>query len=139
MENKDYVSYELAKKLYELDFDWDSEMAYFDRPWNHEHKLVSAIDASNQAAAYDGTDVYSAPTLWEAQKWLREGKGIAVYVIPRFRNGYEVAAKELRKCIIDTHYLFDLWDSTKPYPTYESALSSGISAVMEILGKEAKK
>lgn len=137
MENKDYVTYAQAKKLKELGFNWEVDFYYYkgdcadDEVWVYPTSQGENCNVNGHGRERK----ISRPSLWEAQKWLREGKGIAVYVIPRFRNGYEVAAKELRKCIIDTHYLFDLWDSTKPYPTYELALSSGISAALEILGK----
>lgn len=130
MDNTDYCSYELAKKLYELGFDWDCEKAYFDRPWNHEHKLVYAVDATNQAAAYDGTDIYPAPTLWEAQKWLREKKEYHIEIRRMFGN-------------IWSYYLSPLGSRAKEgdayFKTYESALSTGISAALELIGKEELK
>lgn len=74
-----------------------------------------------------------APRLDQAQAWLREVKGVAIYVIPRYQNAYKVTAKRLGKQIIDTFFVFDLWDSTKPYPTYEAALSAGITEVLKLL------
>lgn len=138
MENKDYVSYELAKKLYELDFDWDCEMAYFDRPWNHEHKLVYAVDASNQAAAYDGTDIYSAPALWEAQKWLREKKW---HVEIRINGTRRMFAVELWEMVANGRRIVLEHDDghARLFDDYEAALSAGISAALEILGKEGQK
>lgn len=130
---EEFASYSQAVALYNLDFDWDCGMAYFDRPWNHEHRLVPYTIAAKEQRDYDGTDVYPAPTLALAQKWLREVKGMDIYVIPRFQNAYEVAAKRLGKAANDTIFVFDLWDSTKPYPTYESALSAGLDASLELI------
>lgn len=83
------------------------------------------------------TVVCSAPMLWTAQKWLRDEKGIDIFVKPRFLEAYEVAAKKLGYSPISTVFLFDLWDAN-PYPTYESALSAGITQAINLLNQEKK-
>lgn len=130
MNNEDFVSYEIAQLLYALDFDLNCEMAYFDRPWNHEHRLVSAIDACNQQCAYDGTDVYPAPTLAKAQKWLREKKGI--YVYPEINMLKKWFAKAVDMCKNEDL----IWDGTM-FDTYESALSAGIEGALKFIEKES--
>lgn len=63
--SEDFVSYETAVKLYNLDFDWNCEMAYYFHSWLQEPRLVHFTIAHKEQCRYDGTDVYSAPTLWQ--------------------------------------------------------------------------
>ena len=135
MNNEDFVSYETAKRLYVLDCDLNCEMAYFDRPWNHEHQLVSVIDACNQQCAYDGTDVYPAPTLAQAQKWLRETKGIIVLV------HLESVNEEMYVCrVTQFHKLSKRLDNGGEYfLDYNSALSAGIKAALELITDKTEK
>lgn len=74
------------------------------------------------------------PTLAQAQKWLIDEAGIAVFVIPRRINAYEVAAKQLKHSEVDTNWVFDLWDKNNPYKSYEEALSAGIEYVFQLIG-----
>lgn len=145
MENKDYVSYEQARKLKELGFDWKCDHYYTNGYINDDPEDTSRVVKFHIDTPYNHNKVIresaccSAPTLWEAQKWLREERSVDIYVIPRYQNAYEVAAKRLGKRVVDTFFVFDLWDSKKPYPSHESALSAGIDAALEIFGKEGGK
>ena len=74
----------------------------------------------------------SAPSLWQAQKWLRS-KGIEVYVLLAADNDrYEWS-------IYDRN-VRDNIDSNRgdDYKTYESALSAGIAAALELIKKGEK-
>lgn len=126
MKSETFVTFEQARLLKACGFDWECNHYYFRN--NETLRWCYPADDYSQSKEF-----YSAPRLSSAQKWLREVKGMDIYVIPRFQNAYEVAVKRLGKAAIDTIFVFDLWDSTKPYPTYESALSAGITAALELI------
>lgn len=65
MSTTDYVSYELAVKLKSIGFNWLCTTFYR----NLDHALMEGGEMNWN----NGVD-YSAPTLWHAQKWLREKK-----------------------------------------------------------------
>lgn len=142
MNNEDFVSYEIAKRLYALDCDLNCEMAYFDRPWNHEHQLVSVVDACNQQCAYDGTDVYPAPTLAQAQKWLREKKDCIVVANPK-----NTRVGDDKDCCSNVWYSDIYIDEDIRRSniggnfnnTYESALSAGIEVALKLLNNKTEK
>lgn len=82
MNNEDYVSYELALKLKACGFDEPCDYGYsvkmrlepevsFGKP-----KTVHSKDPKNyndnRKGIEKGLSFCSAPTLWQAQKWLRE-------------------------------------------------------------------
>lgn len=144
MEQTDYVSYELAKKLKETGFDWECRGYY---PKSGE--LCSSIEADNfnyLGSTYKGewfSDTISAPTLWHAQKWLREKKDIHVQI-------EAVMQKQWTYSLVDTAPWSDMYgewhdrisEDRQGYPqiaTYEQALSAGISAALDLLaGKEGE-
>lgn len=69
----------------------------------------------------------SAPTLWQAQKWLRN-KRIKVYALladDNIRYEWSIYDRNVRDNI----------DSNRgdDYKTYESALSAGIAAALELI------
>lgn len=132
MTNEDYVTYETAQALKKAGFDWKCTMAYFDRPWNHEHRLVSAINACNQQCAYVGTDVYPAPTLAQAQKWLREAHRLSVEPVCNMVRQWNVNV-----CEID-NFGEPAW-SKIGLDSYESALAAGIEAALNIVCETEKR
>lgn len=148
MEGKDYVSYELALKLKECGFDvpcshyYSKEDASDDEVWFTSCSF-SPEDWNNGRSKEPDflKPLCSAPTLWEAQKWLMS-KGIFVDVSCYGRrllnpDGYSCKdvvewAYEL-KCTKTGDYINDddYW-----YDNYNACLSSGIDAALEILGKK---
>lgn len=134
--NEDYVSYELAVKLKECGFDepcdsyYDKACASDDEYWHTKREEIynwNGLDSDCQI---------SAPTLWQAQKWLREQKDVLLWVYPdRQLTDEEYPEIELtgewwwdtegviRECSGDT------------YPSYEAALSAGIAAALELIKK----
>lgn len=128
METNDYCSYELSKALKVAGFD---EPCYFyytreNAPEDHVWSTTSEeapIDYNK--SVYAGC---SMPTLAQAQKWLREVKGVDV---------------EVRVCVVDGGKGYEAY-VTPPYaltPTkkdYESALSAGIASALELIEQENK-
>lgn len=134
MNPEDYVSYPLALALKKHGFDYPCYFYYTrkDSPDDHVYSTTSEeapIDYNR--SVYAGC---SMPTLAQAQKWLRE-KAIEVDVNPMFshggRDGYDW----------DVYYDFTGYPiirGTLPFAeTYESALSAGIAAALELI-KEPK-
>lgn len=131
--NEDYCSYELSKAL---------KAAGFDEPCDHYYNtgLINDMDIHDKSIHlatfndYNGVGEHccSAPTLWQAQKWLRE-RAIEVDVNPMFSHGGRDG------------YDWDVYDDFSGYPairgtlpfaeTYEEALSAGISAALELIKK----
>jgi hypothetical protein len=72
-----------------------------------------------------------APTLWEAQKWLREEKNIGIFV-SGFKNGYTFWVNNLLSG--DTLYQGFYDNNTcEKYKSYEEALSESIKEAVKIL------
>lgn len=132
METTDYCSYELSKALKAAGFDEPCD-SYYDKTCasDDEHWFTKREEAYN----WNGLDSecqISAPSLWHAQKWLRE-RAIEVDVNPMFSHGGRDG------------YDWDVYDDFSSYPairgtlpfaeTYEEALSVGISAALELIKK----
>lgn len=131
MNNEDYASYELAKKLKACGFDEPC-----DHYWCRVYKNSDKIEMRQSLAAdYNNDDWYiphcSAPTLWQAQKWLREKWGIAVNVIAHDGGVYDYDIVFLPNAV-DCDCPIDRATFSR---TYEEALSEGITSVLELIKK----
>lgn len=140
MNNEDYCSYELSKAL---------KAAGFDEPCNYGYSVKMRLEPDvsfgepkivhskapknyndNRKGIEKGLSFCSAPTLWRAQKWLREKKNWHIIIEP---------------CIWESlTYGFKLWYRFRGYvnadkgfyfSSYERALSAGISAALELIKK----
>ena len=133
MNPEDYVSYPIALALKRAGFDYPCYFYYTrkDSPDDHVYSTTSEeapIDYNR--SVYAGC---SMPTLAQAQKWLRE-RAIEVDVTPMFshggRDGYDW----------DVYYDFTGYPVIRgvlPFAeTYESALSAGIAAALELIDNE---
>lgn len=138
MEQEDYCSYELALKLKACGFDEPCRDFYWTSDGTFKH--TDALVHKNSV----GCDtMVAAPTLWQAQKWLREKKGIAINVIAhdasdKYREGKyhwmevhlpnsnENGPQWMDWFVYGKHPLFD---------TYEEALSDGLSQMLELIKK----
>ena len=147
---EDYVTYEQALRLKELGFNWYnrySQMFYATQCYCEGNNqfffdtigpgdLISSPkmkEDENDGWIEDEDYCVLAPTLSQAAKWLREVKGIYVWVEPEI-NEYDN----------EIVYLTYVWDNNKrQYPenydgvkdkdTYEEALSDGISKSLELI------
>lgn len=135
MNPEDYVSYPIALALKKAGFDYPCYFYYTrkDSPDDHVYSTTSEeapIDYNR--SVYAGC---SMPTLAQAQKWLRE-RAIEVDVNPMFshggRDGYDW----------DVYYDFTGYPVIRgvlPFAeTYESALSAGIAAALELIEKKGE-
>ena len=127
MSNEDYVSYEIAKRLKALGFDYPCYFYYTeeDAPdgcvW-HTTSEEAPIDYNRSIYA-----VCSMPTLAQAQKWLIS-KGGYIDVQLLTRNTWS--------CAIENEYGNELLDVLQTWDTYESALSAGIEAALKLIEED---
>ena len=134
METTDYCNYELSLALKECGFN-EPCLTFYDT----NKELGRALDSDNfnhLGETYQGewfTDTISAPTLWQAQKWLREKKKIDVLVY-NCACGY---LWEVSKATNGTGLiLFDEKgddENSGCWTSYEAALSAGIAAALELI------
>lgn len=142
--NEDYCSYELSKALKACGFDEPCDH-FYEHSWD---PTKARISASGVYGEWDNIDAFkhnfnaiddnrhkqsfipycSAPTLWHAQKWLREKHHISVrvsyiaYHKVWFADWLNLDSGE-----------FDDTDAT--FATYEEALSDSIETVLELIKK----
>lgn len=132
MTHEDYVTFNQAKALKDLGFDWEVDFYYAteDAPDGHAWLTPFANGGKN---ANLKSHLYSAPTLSQAQKWLREVQCVDVVLFlsyPERERGYHFG---LGKWFPYLNYL----DSFH-YETYEQALSAGIDEALAFLKEENK-
>lgn len=129
MIHEDYVSFEQAQKLKELGFDWECIGVYdSERPLGLIALDTQAKSPTNWNGNTDFDEIFSAPTLAQAAKWLREKKGIDITPIPVTRDDerkYRWALDRLNPRLQD--WTDDIINN------YEQALSAGIDKALEIL------
>ena len=121
---EDYCSYEQSKKLKELGFDWLSNRYYSKEDcadgqvWEYScHPPQNYSDSPRR---------FTAPTLAQTQKWLREVKKITI-LIDILSN-----KKQFYWKLYDNDLHFNGASNTN-YNTYEQALSAGIDKALELL------
>lgn len=139
--NEDFVTYEQAVKLKELGFDWKCYQFY-----NADKKLWSYTsigygddcrDWNDNDYAIIGNAECSAPTLAQAQKWLREKHYLSIEVYSSldidYNHEYDGFIKNLNDASED-----EIEDSAISCKTYEEALSKGIDKALELLKQQSK-
>lgn len=146
MKTDDFVSYDLAQRLKEVEFKEHCKNAYL--KIGRKVKLLYWGTAAKLANDMGGEYV-SAPTLAHAQKWLREEKNIIVDVSP----GWDSEDYCLSDYLTGEWY-FSVWkDGDRVhcnfdpnaeeeriwiFEKYEQALSAGIAAALELIEQEKK-
>lgn len=139
MKHEDFVSYEQAKALKESGFDWGTRAVYrFGYDGSNETGFVYGIGF--MVMDYNNSDYgYSAPTLAQAQKWLREVKGILVYTSPSVRKDEPITWMIGVINLLDkVGKKLDWFIGAIRYDAYEQALSAGIGKAIELLKEEGK-
>lgn len=139
MNKEDYVSYDLALALKAAGFDEPCDH-YWSKEFANSDKMVlrqaSADDYNN-----DDWDVShcSAPHIYQAQKWLRERKGIAINVDAHDGDFYTWEAVFLsnasQNVVIEASLSAKFSPYVQKHGCYECALSTGIVAALELIKK----
>lgn len=140
METTDYCSYKFSKALKECGFNELTNSFYDEASVRQgEFEVVPTYAKFNEVCKTPGCECVSAPTLWHAQKWLREKWGIHVDVCPY--SDYSTDA-DGNVCDRWDFWGFDLYavvggekmvDDDGEYDSYEQALSEGISATLDLI------
>ena len=131
---KDYCDYETCVALKELGYKVPTSAYYM--PNNNQLIFVSnplrggyVIDCFRSHNSFPKNVMTSnyidAPTMWEAQKWLREEKGIMVYPI------YDKNTSKWVCSITNADSLESF--NTMRFDSYEEALSEGIKEAIKNL------
>ena len=139
LNEKDYCDYDTCVALKELGYNqYTSLRSYagkggvrlwdFDGEPNYkEGELIALSDMYD--IPIDGIEI-AAPSLYEAQKWLRENHGIHI-IIDRFGKDYNWFIKKKGSMVYD-YESADFED----YIDYEGALLAGIKIAIKILKEE---
>ena len=89
---EDYVSFEQAKVLKELGFNYKSTYGYY-KIYNESANFADIRRCEVESWEHDSVEFYKAPTLSLAQKWLREVKDIHIEIkytpSPNMNLGWE--------------------------------------------------
>lgn len=144
MDEKDFVSFETAKRLKKAEFNEICRSVWHFN--GEEPKFVEDYPATfhgvpNYFNSSDifGLGIFSAPTLWQAQKWLREVKGIDITITVYREIDETVSPRKIKRfyeCEITTEDDEDYIPYSgyeKDFPSYEAALSAGIDAALELI------
>ncbi len=127
MNTEDYVSYPLALALKDAGFDWECDHYWYKAYANSDEmdmRQASADDFNN-----DDWNVphCSAPSLWQAQKWLRERKKLHCQVL---LNGVRsMYFWQIRELVGNGKHA----ESKHQYETYEDAMNDCIAAALGLI------
>lgn len=144
MNTEDYVSYPVALALKKAGFNELTNSFYDEASVQQgEFEIVPTYAKFNEVCRTPGCECVSAPTLWQAQKWLREKKRIAINVIAhdtsdRYREGkYHWEEAYLPNFNREGHQWADwfIYGKHPLFDTYEEALSDGLSQMLELITK----
>ena len=130
------VSLETAKMLQKAGFDWECECAILpaslmaDKAYHYNH---GGSHNYNDKETYP-FEIYSAPTLAVAQKWLREAKGMHIYVKPCDIYNEQIESWSSRLFYKGN----DIIVRGGAFGSYEDALEAGIQKCLTILLEEKK-
>ena len=132
---EDFVTYEQSVKLKELGFDW--EVVHFYDKWNGklcENQISYDWEPGPHESVYfdiNGDTMFnigfSAPTLAQVQKWLRETKDIHIEIKYTYNPQYEPWVGKVITLNNGEYIETDTCD------TYEEALLECIDKSIEIL------
>lgn len=132
MENNHICSYELSLALKKAGFDAPCDHCYA-KTSDSEHEFVGMTASRDYNKPSDWeppflSPICSAPLLYHAQKWLREKKEIFVEVTSEALYDWDFFVMEL-----DEDVNIGVVRGSEIYPSYESALSAGIAAALELI------
>ena len=124
---KDYCDYETCVALKELGYVGICD-AYYELTGSEDYNRDSfGFSYTRDFIHPDDIDRVAAPLLYQAQKWLREEKGIIVGII----NNFTIQAFD---------WYVSTWEEDlcrgNKYVSYEEALAEGVRASVKILQDE---
>lgn len=153
MNTTDYVSYPIALALKKHGFDWECHYHYDSDRGAHiiepnytanDGEDCQYITSDDLLEDNNGWQYCSAPSLAQAQKWLRDRCGIHINVC--IYSDYSTDA-DGKVCDRWDFWGFDLYavsggemmeDGDGEYDSYEQALSAGIAAALELIGEKGE-
>jgi hypothetical protein len=112
LENKDYCDYDTCVALKELGYDDSTDLRY-----------------NSYGSLGDFLGGIKAPTLYEAQKFLREEKDMNVNIRAFVENGWYYTIQDCKGNPICSQLML----TDELYSTYEEALFEGIKEAIKIL------
>lgn len=135
---EDFVTYEQAKALKELGFNWKCNHYYNTetKEFIENHNDYSPEDSFSDCSSYDNHNscwnCISAPTLAQAQKWLSEVKGITMLVSIATNKETYITKKVFYFKWFNSEFIL-CGVSKCHYATYNEALSEAINKAIELL------
>lgn len=142
METTDYCSYELSLALKKCGFDEQCD-SYYDKACaaDDEHWHTKREERYNWNGLASECQI-SAPTLWQAQKWLREKWGIAINVDAHDGDFYTwdgiFLSNATQDVLVRLTFNVGFPSYAKKFLSYEEALSKGIAEALKLLDNEKK-
>lgn len=142
MDEKDFVSFETAKRLKTAGFDELCNYYYTSEDTPKEHIWLTGISELanfNEIATNNCPIKCSAPMLWQAAKWLREVKVIDITISVDREIDETVSPRKIKRfyeCEVtmeDDEDYIPYSEDEKDFPSYEAALSAGIDAVLNLI------
>lgn len=132
---EDYVSLETAKLLKEKGFDESTAGFYgskrglcVETPLLY-NSIINRVNFVNDLLKVEFEDVIAAaPTLYEAQKWLRNKYGIHVDITCYGRNEWCFML-----FVFSTNLCFDRYSSETTFLSYQQALDAGIREALKLI------
>ena len=126
--NEDYVSLEVAKLLKEKGFD-----SHYSTHFYKNNKLECYMD--DRKKYWLQKDEYAAPSLYIAQKWLRETKGIYIWVEPVVGRKWTTSSCDFNVSLEESNWIErELHkDGYHIYEDYTEALQTGILEALKLI------
>ena len=127
---EELVTLGTAKLLKEKGFDKICEFAYADE-YLHIMRLTSTNSFLDEMSGG-----YAAPTKSIAQKWLREIKGVYVYVEPVIGKRWKISFCDFNVPTEESDWMeneINKGNGYKVYATYEEALEAGLQEVLKLI------
>lgn len=125
---EDYVSFEQAQRLKELGFDWGCDFVYYFTYHNHNKPIFQRYETTRD---YEMEKYWDVPTLAQAQKWLREVKGVDI-TIEHVYHRLDTGDKIMYGLRIGIQSTFDT-KFIRNYDSYKEALSAGVDRAIELV------
>ena len=135
--HEEYVTYQQAVELKRLGFDWPCRTWYKQEGKFYDQGIPGNVNSSPRTQQIQPQSA-SAPSQAVAMRWMREVKVIDINIYTLFEidcTGKSIKRRRLYKIDI-FRKMRRVGIAHSNYPTYEAALSAGLDACLELIGKE---